>query len=61
MKKLLGAKKKKIKLTSSTEDAIQKLRSAEELMVKKQKHIEEKIEHEEKIAKQNATTDKRGR
>lgn len=61
LKKVFGAKKKKKVSTSSTEDAIQKLILAEELMIEKQKHLEKKIEHEVEIAKQNSTTNKRGR
>lgn len=61
LKKVFGAKNKKKSSTSSTEDAIQKLHLTEELMIEKQKHFEKKIEHETEVAKQNSTTNKRGR
>lgn len=61
LKKLFGNANKKKELTPSTENAIQELRLTEELMAKKQEHLEKKIERETVVAKQNATTNKRGR
>lgn len=56
--KLFGSKKEEKKPT--TEDAIQKLRSTEEMLIKKQEFLEKKIEQEIAIAKKNGTTNKRG-
>lgn len=56
--KLFGAKKEE--KGPSTEDAIQKLRSTEEMLVKKQDFLEKKIEQEIAIAKKNGTANKRG-
>lgn len=57
--KLFGGKKEE--KGPSTEDAIQKLRSTEEMLIKKQEFLEKKIEQEIAIAKKNGTTNKRGR
>ncbi|XP_025425781.1 charged multivesicular body protein 4b [Sipha flava] len=55
--KLFGVKKEE--KGPSTEDAIQKLRSTEEMLIKKQEFLEKKIEQEIAIAKKNGTTNKR--
>lgn len=57
--KLFGGKKEE--KGPSTEDAIQKLRTTEEMLIKKQEFLEKKIEQEVAIAKKNGTTNKRGR
>lgn len=57
--KLFGGKKEE--KGPSTEDAIQKLRSTEEMLIKKQEFLEKKIEQEVAIAKKNGTTNKRGK
>lgn len=57
--KLFGGKKEE--KGPSTEDAIQKLRTTEEMLIKKQEFLEKKIEQELAIAKKNGTTNKRGR
>lgn len=57
--KLFGSSKKEEK-GPSTEDAIQKLRTTEEMLIKKQEFLEKKIEQEVAIAKKNGTTNKRG-
>lgn len=57
--KLFGVKKEE--KGPSTEDAIQKLRSTEEMLIKKQEFLEKKIEQEVAIAKKNGTTNKRGK
>ncbi|VVC41999.1 Snf7 family [Cinara cedri] len=55
--KLFGGKKEE--KGPSTEDAIQKLRTTEEMLIKKQEFLEKKIEQEVAIAKKNGTTNKR--
>nr|BAH71170.1 ACYPI007250 [Acyrthosiphon pisum] len=55
--KIFGSKKEE--KGPSTEDAIQKLRSTEEMLIKKQEFLEKKIEQEVAIAKKNGTTNKR--
>lgn len=57
--KIFGSKKEE--KGPSTEDAIQKLRSTEEMLIKKQEFLEKKIEQEVAIAKKNGTTNKRGK
>lgn len=57
--KIFGTKKEE--KGPSTEDAIQKLRSTEEMLIKKQEFLEKKIEQEVAIAKKNGTTNKRGK
>lgn len=44
----------------STQEAIQKLRETEEMLTKKQEHLEKKIEQELQTAKKNGTKNKRG-
>lgn len=44
----------------STSDAIQKLRETEEMLYKKQDYLEKKIEVEMKMARMNASKNKRG-
>lgn len=57
--KIFGGGKKEEK-GPSTEEAIQNLRSTEEMLIKKQEFLEKKIEQEVAIAKKNGTTNKRG-
>ncbi|XP_798689.2 charged multivesicular body protein 4b [Strongylocentrotus purpuratus] len=54
---LFGKKKKEV--TVSPAEAIQKLRSTEEMLVKKQEFLEGKVSKELVIAKQNGTKNKR--
>lgn len=44
----------------STQEAIQKLRETEEMLTKKQEHLEKKIEQELQTAKKNGTKNRRG-
>lgn len=53
-----GKKEEKI---PSTEDSIQKLRTTEEMLTRRQEFLEKKIEQEVAIAKKNRTTNKRGK
>ncbi|XP_050541147.1 charged multivesicular body protein 4b isoform X1 [Daktulosphaira vitifoliae] len=55
--KLFGSKKEEKGPT--TEDAIQKLRATEDLLIKKQEYLQKKIDQELEIAKKNGTTNKR--
>lgn len=55
--KLFGGKKE-VPLT--TGDAIQNLRTTENLLIKKQEYLEKKIEQELDTAKKNGTKNKRG-
>lgn len=55
--KLFGGKKE---VTLTTGEAIQQLRSTEEMLIKKQEFLEKKIEQELQIAKTNGTKNKRG-
>ncbi|XP_050440375.1 charged multivesicular body protein 4c [Adelges cooleyi] len=57
LSKLFGGKKEE--KGPSTEDAIQKLRATEELLIKKQEFLQKKIDQELEIAKKNGTTNKR--
>lgn len=57
--KLFGGKKEE--KGPSTEDAIQKLRTTEDLLIKKQDYLQKKIDQELEIAKKNGTTNKRGK
>lgn len=50
---------KKAEPTPSTSDSIQKLRDTENMLIKKQEFLEQKLEDELKIAKENATSNKR--
>ena len=52
--------KKKKDEAPTTQEAIQKLRSTEELLQKKSDFLEKKIAQEIVIAKQNASKNKRG-
>ena len=56
---LFGKKKKEV--TVSPAEAIQKLRSTEEMLMKKQEFLEGKVTKELVIAKQNGTKNKRGK
>lgn len=57
-KNLFGGKKAETGPTAS--ESIQKLRETENIMLKKQEFLEQKLEQELKIAKENASTNKRG-
>ena len=59
MSSFFGKKKKDV--APSPSEAIQKLRSTEEMLLKKQEFLEGKITNELKIAKQNGTKNKRGK
>ena len=59
MFKIFGGKKKDEPPT--TQEAIQKLRSTEELLQKKSDFLEKKIANEVQIARKNATKNKRGK
>uniref|UniRef100_A0A1I7S301 Charged multivesicular body protein 4b n=2 Tax=Bursaphelenchus xylophilus TaxID=6326 RepID=A0A1I7S301_BURXY len=50
---------KKKEVTPSTQDALQTLRNTEEMLLKKQEYIENKIEQELKTARQHGTKNKR--
>lgn len=50
---------KKAEPAPSTSDSIQKLRDTENMLIKKQEFLEQKLEDELKIAKENATSNKR--
>lgn len=56
--KVFGGKKEDKAMT--TGEAIQKLRDTEEMLIKKQTFLEAKIEDEIKLAKKNASKNKRG-
>lgn len=45
----------------STSESIQKLRDTENMLLKKQEFLEQKVEQEHDLAKKNASTNKRGR
>jgi hypothetical protein len=51
---------KKEEKAPSTTDSIQKLRETENMLLKKQEFLEQKLEQELDIAKKNASTNKRG-
>lgn len=57
-KNLFGGKK--AEPAPSASDSIQKLRDTENMMLKKQEFLEQKLEQELKIAKENASSNKRG-
>lgn len=57
-KNLFGAKKQEP--APSTSESIQKLRDTENMLLKKQEFLEQKVEQELEIAKKNASTNKRG-
>lgn len=57
-KNIFGGKKADAGPTAS--ESIQQLRDTENMLLKKQEYLESKIEAETKIAKENATTNKRG-
>lgn len=59
LKNIFGGKK--AEPTPSTSESIQKLRDTENLLLKKQEHLEHKLEEELKIAKENASSNKRGK
>lgn len=56
LKKVFGGKKDK-----SDTSATGSIQQTEELLLKKQEVLEEKIEHEHEVAKQNASTNKRSK
>lgn len=56
---MFGGKKADAGPTAS--ESIQKLRDTENMLLKKQEFLEQKVEAETKIAKENATTNKRGK
>ncbi|OXU28819.1 hypothetical protein TSAR_011193 [Trichomalopsis sarcophagae] len=56
--KIFG-KKKKITMQKTADEAIQELRKIEELLGKRQDFLESKMKHEETIARQNSTKNKR--
>lgn len=51
---------KKAEPTPTTSESIQKLRDTENMLLKKQEFLEQKLEQELEIAKKNASTNKRG-
>jgi charged multivesicular body protein 4 len=57
-KKLFSTKKEKI---PSATDSINNLRETENLLHKKQEHLEKQLEDELEIAKKNASTNKRSK
>jgi charged multivesicular body protein 4A/B len=57
-KNLFGGKKAEAGPTTS--ESIQKLRDTENMLLKKQEFLEQKLEAELKIAKENASSNKRG-
>lgn len=57
-KNIFGGKKADAAPTAS--ESIQKLRDTENMLLKKQEFLEQKVEAETKIAKENATSNKRG-
>lgn len=58
-KNLFGGKK--ADTGPSTSETIQKLRDTENMLLKKQEFLEQKVEAEMKLAKENATSNKRGK
>lgn len=52
---------KKAEAAPTTSESIQKLRDTESMLVKKQDFLEQKLAEELKIAKENATSNKRGK
>lgn len=59
LKKVFKGKKKDSSPT--TAESIQKIQETEEILLKKQEVIEEKIQQEHDTAKQNASTNKRSK
>lgn len=57
-KNLFGAKKQEA--APSTSESIQKLRDTENMLLKKQEFLEQKVEQELELAKKNASANKRG-
>lgn len=57
-KNMFGGKKAEAQPTTS--ESIQKLRDTENMLLKKQEFLEQKLEAELKIAKENASSNKRG-
>jgi hypothetical protein len=57
-KNLFGGKKEPP--APSTSESIQKLRDTENMLLKKQEFLEQKVMDEQEIAKKNASTNKRG-
>lgn len=57
-KNLFGAKKEAP--APSTSESIQKLRDTENMLLKKQEFLEQKVSEEQDLAKKNASTNKRG-
>lgn len=51
---------KKAEPAPTTSESIQKLRDTENMLLKKQEFLEQKLEAELKIAKENASSNKRG-
>lgn len=45
----------------STSESIQKLRDTENMLIKKQEFLEQKVEQEHELAKKNASTNKRSK
>lgn len=58
-KNIFGGKKAEAGPTTS--ESIQKLRDTENMLIKKQEYLEQKMEAELKIAKDNASSNKRGK
>lgn len=58
-KNLFGGKKPEA--APSTSESIQKLRDTENMLLKKQEFLEQKVEQEHELAKKNASTNKRGK
>lgn len=56
-----GKKKSKVSSPEDTQSAIQKLRDMEDMLNKKQGHLELKIEKEHEKAKKNASKNKRSK
>lgn len=52
---------KKAEPAPTTSESIQKLRDTENMLLKKQEFLEQKLEQELKIAKENASSNKRGK
>lgn len=52
---------KKAEPAPTTSESIQKLRDTENMLLKKQEFLETKLEQELKIAKENASSNKRGK
>lgn len=58
-KNFFGGKKQEA--APSTSESIQKLRDTENMLLKKQEFLEQKVEQELEIAKKNASSNKRGK